>query len=64
MFGREYVVSGKFAVSEGKLYSQLQSLREESDYNCHFSAGPEIQDKVILAQSLITHIGQYIGYYK
>ncbi len=34
MFGLHYVKTGKFTSEEAWLYTELQSLREKSDYNC------------------------------
>ncbi|HJB44622.1 MAG TPA: nucleotidyltransferase domain-containing protein [Candidatus Coprenecus merdipullorum] len=34
MFGQHYVRTGIFTAEESKLYSNLQMMREESDYNC------------------------------
>ena len=41
MFGRYYIVTGQLPQQFGKLYSQLQTLREKSDYNCSFTAKQE-----------------------
>lgn len=60
VFGLNYIVTGKFSIDEGKLYSQLQSLREEGDYNCYIQADPEIEKKIEPALQFIQHIGQYI----
>ncbi len=38
MFGLHYVNTGVFSIQEGRLYSQLQTLREKADYNCSWSA--------------------------
>ena len=34
LFGQYYVKTGKFSADEAWLYTELQSLREKSDYNC------------------------------
>lgn len=38
MFGMHYVKTGIFSIDDGKLYSRLQTMREESDYNCSYQA--------------------------
>ena len=47
LFGRYYIVTGKMPQQYGKLYSQLQTLREKSDYNCSFTAKQEDIDPLI-----------------
>lgn len=62
-FGQHYVVAGTFSIEEGKLYSQLQTLREKSDYNCHFTAGSvDVEPMIEPVGKMIRHIGEYIGY--
>ena len=36
-----YVKTGRLSREEGAFYSQLQSLREESDYNCTYYANEQ-----------------------
>ena len=36
-FGQFYVLTGKFEREEGRLYNNLQQMREEADYNNVFS---------------------------
>lgn len=60
-FGLHYVTTGKFSIEEGKLYSQLQTLREQYDYNCYFSADEiDIVAKITETELFIKHIGKYI----
>ncbi len=37
-FGKHFVQTGIFPPSSGRLYSQMESLRERADYNCAFEA--------------------------
>ena len=47
MLGLHYVKTGILSEDDGSLYSQLQSLREKSDYNCYFAAGEKEVSKMI-----------------
>lgn len=61
-FGQHYVVTGRFSLDEGRLYSQLQTLREKSDYNCAFQVGSlNVEPMIIPTEALIKHIGNYLG---
>jgi len=40
-FNKEFVRTGKFTVEEGRLFSQLEGLRERGDYNCFIDASLE-----------------------
>ena len=40
-FGQYYVKTGIMTADDGRLYAQLQSLREKADYNCIFQASEE-----------------------
>lgn len=60
-FSLFYVKSGLFSVAEGKLYSQLQKLREDGDYNCSIDVDQsEVEERVLPTTQLISHIKQYI----
>lgn len=41
MFNKEFVHKGIFTVDEGRLFSQLEGLRERGDYNCFIDATEE-----------------------
>ena len=41
MFGQQYVKTGILPADYGRLYNQLQTMREQSDYNCAFEADPD-----------------------
>ena len=40
-FNKEFVRTGIFTIEEGRLFSQLESLRERGDYNCFIDASEE-----------------------
>lgn len=50
-----------FSLEEGKLYSRLQTLREEGDYNCYIQADADIELMIEPARRFVDHIGKYIG---
>ena len=60
-FSLFYVKTGLFTADEGRLYSQLQSLREDGDYNCSFEVTQEDVDiKLGPTKQLIEKIRNYI----
>ena len=57
MFGLNYIKNGKLPAEFGRLYSQLQTMREESDYNCIYDITPdELKEKIEPAKRMITTI--------
>lgn len=57
LFGQHYVKTGKFPLSDGRLYSQLQTMREKSDYNCTYETSrDDIFPLIDLTQDLISRI--------
>ena len=61
VFGLNYIVTRVFSLEEGKLYSRLQTLREEGDYNCYIQADADIALMIEPVRCFIDHIGKYIG---
>lgn len=60
-FGFHYVKTGLFTSQEGRLYSQLQSLREKADYSCAYDVkNTDIEAKVPDAQIMLEIIGVLI----
>ena len=56
-----YAKTGLFSVAEGKLYSQLQKLREDGDYNCSIDIDQsDVEGRVLPTRQLISHIRQFI----
>jgi len=41
VFNKEFVRTGIFTMDEGRLFSQLEGLRERGDYNCFINASEE-----------------------
>ena len=61
-FHMYYVKTGIFTVEEGAFYSQMQSMREESDYNCTYNVTEdEIVAKIEPTRQLIEKIKRYIA---
>ena len=61
MFHLYYVKTGIFTKEDGRLYSQLQSLREDGDYNCSIDVEKEdVEQKVEPTRLLINRIKAYI----
>lgn len=61
-FSLYYVKTGIFTKTEGKLYSQLQQLRDEGDYNCVIDVEKEdVEEKIAPTLQLIEKIKQYIA---
>lgn len=57
-----YVKTGIFSPAEGRLYSQLQQLRENGDYNCVIDVVKEDVERFIEpTRQLIEKIKQYIA---
>lgn len=61
-YGLHYVKTGIVSTDEGSLYSQLQSMREDADYNCAFQSDSDKMNILLpQAKSLIEKIGKLIG---
>ena len=62
LFGQHYVKTGVFSLSDGRLYSQLQTMREKSDYNCTYEmTEEEVAPKISPAKLLIERIENFIS---
>lgn len=62
LFGLYYIKSGILPAEFGRLYSQLQTMREESDYNCMYDVNPEeLRGKLEPAKQLIDSIETLIN---
>ena len=60
-FGQHFVQTGIFPPSAGKLYSQMESLRERADYNCTFEADQEdIEHFCTPTREMIDRIGELL----
>jgi len=61
-FNLYYIKTGLFDKQDGKLYSRLQQLRDEGDYNCVIDVEQEdVEDKIEPTRQLIDRIKQYIA---
>ena len=61
LVGLHYIKTEKLPAEFGRLYSQLQTMREESDYNCIYDVTPdELTEKIEPAKRLIDAIAAMI----
>ena len=61
LFGQHYVRTGIFSMDDGRLYSQLQTMREKGDYNCAYQTSEdEIEPLIEPARILVDKIVKYI----
>lgn len=62
VFALHYIKTGLFPSEFGRLYNNLQTMRENSDYNCVYNVTEqEIRDGIIPARQLIEKIKRYIA---
>ena len=62
LIGMHYVVTGKLSDAEGKLYSQMETMREKADYDCYFDATEEdINEKFEPVHQLLLHIKELLN---
>lgn len=61
LFGNYYIRTGIFFPEDGRLYSDLQMIRNNSDYNCSYNATKlEIEPMIEPVQLLIEKIAMRI----
>ena len=61
-FGAYYVKTGIFPPEYGRFYNQLQTLREQSDYNCVYDVTPDdLNGKIPLAKEMIQRIDDIVS---
>ena len=61
-FSLYYVKTGIFTREEGKLYSQLQQLRDDGDYNCAVDVDrDDVEPKIVPTLSLIEKIRKRVS---
>ena len=61
-FSLYYVKTDIFSKDEGRLYSRLQQLREDGDYNCSIDVEKEeVEEKIEPTRQLIEKIKRYIA---
>lgn len=62
LFGQFYIKTGVFNINDGRLFSQLQTIREKSDYNCAYQTSEdEIKPLIYPTIELIKRIKLYIN---
>ena len=62
LFGNYYIRTGIFASEDGRLYSDLQTMRNNSDYNCSYDATQqEIEPMIDPTKELISKVLDYIN---
>ena len=62
VFSQHYIKTGILPREYGQLYNQLQTMREESDYNCAYDVEiEEIQQRLNPAKRLIEDIGRIVN---
>ena len=62
LFGQHYIKTGIFSINEGRLYSQLQTMREKADYVCTFQTSQEeIIPMLEPARKMIEKIGAIVS---
>ena len=62
LFGQFYIKTGVFNINDGRLSSQLQTIREKSDYNCAYQTSEdEIKPLIYPTIELIKRIKLYIN---
>ena len=61
LFSNYYIKTGALPNSFGTLYSQLESMREESEYNCTYDVDPDdLKQRIAPAKQMIDAIEQLI----
>lgn len=62
LFSQHYIKTGILPKEYGQLYNQLQTMREESDYNCAYDVDmDEIQQRLEPAKRLIEDIEKLVN---
>lgn len=61
VFNLHYIKIGSLPIEYGRLYNQLQTMREESDYNCVYEVQPEeLKERIEPARKLIEKIEELV----
>ena len=62
LFSLHYIKTGVMPREFGQLYNQLQTMREESDYNCAYDVEmDELQQRLEPAKRLVEEIGKIVN---
>ena len=61
VFNLNYIKTWILPIEYGRLYNQLQTMREESDYNCVYEVeADELRERIEPAQKLIEEIERLV----
>jgi len=61
-FQQYFVKTKRFDVEDGRFYSQMQTMRENADYNCSYDVSEEeIVERIEPTRQLIEKIKNYIA---
>ena len=61
LYNQQYIKAGVLPKEYGQLYNQLQTMREESDYNCAYDVEiEELQQRLEPAKKLIEAIEELV----
>ncbi len=61
-FQQYFVKTKLFSVDDGRFYSQMQTMRENADYNCSYDVSEEeVLERIEPTRLLIEKIKQYIA---
>ena len=61
-FQQYFVKTKLFSVDDGRFYSQMQTMRENADYNCSYDVSEEeVLERIEPTRLLIEKIKQYIS---
>lgn len=61
-FGQEYVLTGLATEAEGRLLSQMETMRERADYDATFAATESlIAERFEKVESMILHIKELLS---
>lgn len=60
--GQKYVLTGLLSDEQGRLFSQMETMRERADYDCFFDASEEnIEEKFLPVENLIARVKELIA---
>ena len=60
-FCQHYINTGRLPQEMGRLFSQLETMRENSDYNCVYEVTrTEITDRLVPAKEMIDTIAELV----
>ena len=62
LFGMHYVTTGKISEDLGRLYSQMETLRERADYDCYFEASEEdVEESYVRVKDFVAVVKELIA---